>query len=260
MKISKAISNNKNHLPVYLMTIIIAITVRCVSRISDSDALYWILRPTSWWVGVLSGIRFEYLPHLGFVNHFYRFLIAPECSGSRFMLIIFLMLVFSFLYRIKSVQLGYLWFGLSIAFSYIYTIFVNGIRITASVYLPDIFEKAGLISAFLTQEKLHTIIGTAVYFSFMLTAYPLADCICRKVFVRADMEQYTEQSDVLKTRYISLIVPICWYALAVLIIPLIGRAYRNEWEGFGQYAVLVITVCLVITTLKPMCGRLCSRK
>lgn len=254
MKLSQGMTTIRKYLPLYLLTIVIALVMRYISKINDSDALSWILTPTAWWVSVLSGIRFEYLPHMGYVNYFYNFLIAPACSGCRFMLIIFLMLMFSFLYRIKSTRSGYMWFGFSVIFSFVFTIFVNGIRITASIYLPIVFENLELIGGLLTQDRLHTIIGTATYFSFMCAAYPLADLICRRVFMHSethfDNETCSLQQDNAPQFSLKLIIPAFWYILTVLVVPFIGRVYRNDWEGFGQYAVLIIGVCIVIAATR----------
>lgn len=254
MKSSQIIATIKKYLPLYLLTIIIALAMRYISKISDSDSLSWILTPTTWWVSILSGIQFEYLPHMGFVNYFYKFLIAPACAGSRFMLIIFLMLIFSFLYQIKSTRAGYLWFGLSIFFSYVFTIFVNGIRITASIYLPIALEKFKLMNGWLTQERLHTIIGTATYFSFMCAIYPLADYICQRVFLKSGQELLSPQQDRSPAHSRKLIIPAFWYILAVLVIPFAGRIYRNDWEGFGQYAALIVGVCLFIAAFRRLTG------
>ncbi|MDE5866192.1 MAG: exosortase K [Lachnospiraceae bacterium] len=256
MKLFQSMTTVKKYLPLYLLTIIIAFVMRYISKVSDSDALCWILTPTTWWVSVLSGIRFEYLPHMGYVNYYYNFLIAPTCSGSRFILIIFLMLIFSFLYRIKSAWSGYMWFGFSVIFSYVFTIFVNGIRITASIYVPIALEKLDLIGGLLTQDRLHTIIGTATYFSFMCAAYPLADYICRRVFMYSEIQSYNEAGSLQQNNIPmfspKLIIPAFWYIFTVLVIPFIGRVYRNDWEGFGQYTALIIGVCLVIAATRQL--------
>lgn len=255
MKSSQSITIIKKYLPLYLLTIIIAFVMKNISRISDSDSLRWILTPTVRWVSILSGIRFEYIPHMGYINHFYKFLIAPACSGSRFMLIIFLMLIFSFLYQIKSTRAGYLWFGFSIVFSYVFTIFVNGIRITASIYLPIILENLELMNGWLNPDRLHTIIGTTTYFSFMCAIYPLVGIICRRVFLKSSQELSTTQQNNAPKHSWKLIIPAFWYLLTVLVIPFVGRVYRNDWEGFGQYATLIVGVCLVIAVLIYPCIR-----
>ena len=166
-------------------------------RVNDSDALRWILAPTARWVSILGRIPFEYLPHRGYVNHDYRFLIAPSCAGCRFMLIAFLMTVFlpgrsgsmsgskedrekhgaaitsvaekDSLVRSAGKHDGrehaaqmlrnqtggkWIWFGCSMLLAYVSTIFVNGIRIVVSIYLPAALERRSLMSGWLTPDSL----------------------------------------------------------------------------------------------------------
>jgi len=228
-------------------------------RTNDSDALKWILAPTAWWAGVLGGMYFEYLPHRGYVNYFHRFLIAPSCAGSRFMLLTFLMLVLSFGLsdfwhedgRQKR-QKEYLWFAFSGVFSYISTIFVNGIRITLSVYLPDLMERLHLMSGWLNSDRLHTLIGAGTYFTFLCLIYPAASLLHGRIFAQEkEMPSLprhagTEKKPAERKR---LIVPAFWYLLIVLALPFAKRLYYNEWEGFGQYAAVILGVCGSVSVL-----------
>lgn len=230
----------------YLITLLLIAAMRFFCRMTDSDMLTWILAPTARWAGILGGIPFEYLPHQGYVNHFYRFLIAPSCSGIRFMTITFLMLVFSFLYQIRSAKAGYFWFVLSMIFSYLATVFVNGIRIVLAVYLPIPLEKSGLLNGWLNPDRLHTLIGTATYFSSLCIIYPAASFLCQRWFPAAS----TGSGYGLK-----LLIPALWYLSAVLVFPLLGRIARNDWEGFADYAALIIGAC-VLTIIPLILSRL----
>lgn len=223
----------------------------CITN--DSDTLTWILTPTARWVSVLSGISFEYLPHQGYVNHFYQFLIAPSCAGSRFMLLTFLMLVFSFPISDLmgenendiNMKKEYLWFGFSMVFSYVSTIFVNGIRITVSIFLPAVLERRHLMDGWLTPDRLHTLIGTVSYFTFLCAIYLIAVQIRRRMF-----GQRGRQTDIL------FFVPVFWYLLVVLALPFVKRMYHNEWEGFGQYVAAVAGVCCGVWVLFVIGGRI----
>ena len=227
--------------------VVIIFVMSYFCRTNDSGALKWILAPTAWWAGILGGIYFEYLPHQGYVNYFHQFLIAPSCAGSRFMLLTFLMLVFSF--RLSdynkeniNVRKEYLWFGFSIVLSYISTVFVNGIRIVISVYLPNILERLHLMDGWLTPDRLHTLIGTVTYFSFLCVIYFVA-CWLRGCPGKCGW----------------LPVPVFWYLLIVLALPFIKRMYHNEWEGFGQYAALIVSVCGSVYVLLAVVGRIRRR-
>lgn len=229
----------------YLLTLGILAALKYAGRITDSNALTWILTPTTRWVSILSGIPFEYLPHAGYVNHFYQFLIAPPCSGIRFMLITFLMLVFSFLYQMKGTRAGYLWFLFCAAFSYVSTIFVNGIRITASIYLPSLLESLGLMKGWLTPDRLHTLIGTLIYFTSLCLIYPLAASLCRHNFMQIKKGHAAPPSP----SSLKLLIPAFWYLLIVLALPFAARIYRNDWNGFAQYTAIILCVCLTVIAL-----------
>ncbi|MDE6844142.1 MAG: exosortase K [Lachnospiraceae bacterium] len=246
----------QNYWLLFTAAAIVALVMNHFCRTNDSDALKWILTPTARWVNVLSGITFEYLPHQGYVNHFHQFLIASSCAGSRFMLLTFLMLVFSFLISDflgendkyidgASVRKEYLWFVFSMFFSYIATIFVNGIRITASIYLPAVLERKHLMDGWLTDDRLHTLIGTVTYFMSLCVVYLLASLFRKCVFRREK-----RQTDIL------LFIPAFWYLLVVLALPFVKRMYHNEWDGFGQYAAVIIGVCGSVCVLSVIGGRI----
>lgn len=231
-------------------TAIIVLIMNYFSRTNDSDMLKWILTPTARWASVLGGMYFEYLPHQGYVNYLHQFLIAPSCAGSRFMLLTFLMLVSFRLSafwgedRKRTMQKEFLWFGFSIVFSYLSTVFVNGIRIVVSVYLPDIMQRRHLMNGWLTSDRLHTLIGTGTYFTFLCFIYFTAARIHEHLF------GWAERSFLLPgstpecfTACKKLIVPVFWYLLIVLALPFAKRMYHNDWKGFGQYAAVIVGVC-----------------
>lgn len=232
---------------------IVALVMNHFCRTNDSDALKWILTPTTWWVSILSGISFEYLPHQGYVNHYHQFLIASSCSGSKFMLIVFLMLVFSFLFSRQpedgegSKERGTrirepMWFGFSMILAYVSTIFVNGIRITASIFLPTTLDKMRLMDGWLNADRLHTLIGTVTYFVFLCIIYLTALQI---------------QGSIVKGwGHYGLFAPTFWYLLIVLALPFVKRLYHNEWEGFGQYAAVIICVCGSVCALAAVARRI----
>lgn len=227
---------------IYLPAVLAVLAIKIFYRTADSDMLLWILAPTTGWVRILSGISFEYISKTGYVSHEYRFIIAPSCSGVRFLLLVFIMLIFSYTARIDTARKKVCWFGVGVVFSYLATIFVNGIRITASVYLPLIIMDQGLMSGWLTAERLHTMIGTAVYFSMLFAVYYLAGLLHKHLFTNSVAEHNTTP----KLSVTSLKEPVFWYFVMVLGLPFAGRLYRGDWEGFWPYALLVTGVCVPI--------------
>lgn len=231
----------KKNLTIYIPAIIAVLAVKMYYRTADSEQLFWILAPTTKWVQILSGISFEKITQVGYVSHEYRFIIAPSCSGVRFLLIAFIMMVFTFVPMIDSLRKKACWLGFSAIFSYITTIFVNGIRITVSIYLPLALADKEILPAWITAEQLHTIIGTTVYFSMLFGIYYLAGRFCKTV-----------QKSVAK----QFLIPVFWYFAMVLGIPAIGRLYRGDWTGFSQYTAIVTGVCMLIVLFIWLAGRM----
>ncbi len=220
----------RNDWPLYLAVIVFMLVMRYFGRISDTDNLKWILEPTARWAGILGGISFEYLPHQGYVNHGYQFLIAASCAGIRFMLLTFLMLVFIPVYETSCQRKG----GMpgrcrrivySLILAYFFTIFVNGIRIVLAVRLPIWLDKWYLSAGWLTPDRLHTLIGTVTYFTALCILY---------LSVTSTAERNR------------LLVPVFWYLLIVLALPFVKRLWYREWTGFGEYAVLILGVCMAV--------------
>ncbi|MDE7322214.1 MAG: exosortase K [Lachnospiraceae bacterium] len=249
----------KKNLYIYIPAVLLVLAVKVFYRTADSDMLLWILAPTTGWVRILSGIPFEYSAQVGYVSHEYRFIIAPSCSGVRFLLLVFVMMVFSYTHLAASKRKKFCWLGFSAVLSYVSTIFVNGIRITVSIYLPLILMDKKLMSDWLTAERLHTIIGTSVYFSMLFVIYYAAGKVCNGLFMCTDahasiqcpVDYGNEQG---KSRYLA--VPVFWYFVMVLGIPFAGRLYRNDWTGFLQYALLVTGVCTFIVLVYFMLDKI----
>lgn len=224
---------------IYFIASFAALIVKIFYGTADSDALVWILAPVSWCVKILGGITFEYVSHVGYVSHAYRFIIAPSCSGVRFLILTFLMLIVSFTHDLDTQRKKIHWFAFSVGFSYLATVIVNAIRITISIYLPVFLTEKELLSGWLTEKRLHTMIGTTIYFSFLFVIYFMAERICTKIFGASSGAKSASRG-----KYLG--IPIFCYVVMVLVLPFLSRLYHNQWEGFGQYALLVIGICAVI--------------
>ena len=224
---------------IYFIASFAALIVKIFYGTADSDALVWILAPVSWCVKIFGGISFEYVSHVGYVSHAYRFIIAPSCSGVRFLILTFLMLIVSFTHLLGTHKKKAFWLAFSVGFSYLATILVNALRITISIYLPIFLTEKGMLSGVLTAQRLHTMIGTTVYFSSLFVIYFLAGKICTKIFGAQSSAKSVRRRNCLG-------IPIFCYAATVLVLPFLSRLYHNQWEGFGQYVLLVTGICAMI--------------
>lgn len=245
MNIRKAANFTRKNFLFYLIGFLIIFGMKYFYSKAGSDDLRWILAPTARWVEILSGIPFEYEQGAGYANQDLRMLIAPSCSGVQFMTITIAMLIFSFVHKAAGgarARRRLCWIFASVLLSYLLTIFINGLRIIAAIYLPLFLDWTRLRDSFLTAGKLHTLIGVIVYFASLLTVYRLADCLFRK-------GEAKRPGRIWKQFLRKCAPPAFWYFAIVLGIPFLNRAYRKRGEAFLEYTALVASCCGAILFL-----------
>lgn len=248
----------------YLAGILVVLGIKVYYSHADCDSLLWILAPTTHWVELLSGIPFTYVSGTGYVNHSLRLWIAPSCSGVRFMLITAAMLIFSFVHSITSpekaslpkvslrIMRGFGWIAVSIIFSWLFTVCVNGLRIITAIFLPMYLEQAGLMNGLLTADRLHTMIGVVVYFTALLMLYQLVTYFIQRksrLFGPPDNTYHSPENSRRQSELArKCIPPVFWYFFMTVGLPLFNRAYRSGTAEFMEYAVLIIC-CLTLILL-----------
>lgn len=253
----------------YLIGILVVLGIKYFYSQADCDSLRWILAPTTRWVELLSGIPFSYVSGTGYVNHSLRLWIAPSCSGVQFMIITVATLVFSFVHKIAApqesplpkaslrVMRGLGWITVSIVFSWLFTVFINGLRIIVAIYLPLYLDRAGLMTGLLTPDRLHTMIGVVVYVIALLTLYRLVGYFVQRRSGQTGRTQSTADSHkICKGQFLPVIIrkcmpPIFWYFFMTLGLPFLNRAYLKGSAKFTEYAVLITCCCAAI--LLPYC-------
>lgn len=264
---------------VYIAGFIVILFLKAFYSSASSHALKWILAPTARWVELLSGISFTYETGAGYVNHSYKFIIAPSCSGVQFMIIVIATLIFSFVHRMTAdadkPNKKILWTIGSIIFAYLFTILINGLRILLSIYLPNYIYGMGISAKWLTSDRLHTLTGTVVYFTALLALYRLADFLSSQLaLLPQTVKPYPQTHSILNSKINNshdrcqiqescieafpnlkrsmlqaihkCLPPVFWYFFIVLGIPFLNRAYKTNSEKFWNYAMLITPVCLMI--------------
>lgn len=248
----------------HLIGILVVLGIKYYYSQADCDSLLWILAPTTHWVELLSGIPFTYVSGTGYVNHSLRLWIASSCSGVQFMIITFATLVFSFVHNIAAPQgsplpkasertvRGLGWITASIFFSWLFTVFINGLRIIAAIYLPLYLDRAGLMGGLLTPDRLHTIIGVVVYVIALLTLYRLVGYFVQRKAVQPGQTQSTADSPkICRKQFLQVFIckcmpPIFWYFFMTLGLPFLNKAYLKGSAKFTEYAVLITCCCALI--------------
>lgn len=240
----------------YLSGCLLLCGIKILFGTASPDKLKWMLAPTARWVSILSKISFSYDPQMGYVNHAWHFVIAPSCGGIRFLIICTAMLLFSCLHRIHTRKGKLFWTVCSPAAAYACTVFFNGMRIAASIHLPHRLAGAGLLDGRLTPKRLHTLTGVIIYFTALLLLRLITELIFGKIAAGryanpAGSTEYSpakeELSSCTKSAPCSIFLsPAIWYLLFVVALPIPGRLVHGNWNGFGEYVLLVSGGCLAV--------------
>lgn len=196
--------------------------IKYIYRSADCSRLRWLLAPTAFWAGMLSGISFTWQPDIGYWNHSVRFIIASSCSGLQFMLVTAATLIFSFIHEQPAKKKKLLWIGKSFCLAYLYTIFINGIRIVLSIWLLPLLSFLPWKLGRITPEKFHTGIGIFVYFTALFAGYQAVNT---------------------RKKWIS---PVFWYFFLVLGVPFLNRSYQRHGNKFTEYAAQILSICGII--------------
>lgn len=242
----------------YLIAAALLLGIKYYYSRADCSSLSWILAPTAWWVSALSGISFEMVPQAGYVSHSYRFIIAASCSGVQFMVISMATLIFSYIHRQRTIKGKLCWIALSAGASYLLTVTVNGFRIILAIFIPIYLDMQNRGMGRLSPERLHTVIGTAVYFFSLFVIYRLGGYVSRLFPGR---KAGSQDQDRLNQDKISLVrtmgnwaAPAFWYFFIILGIPLLNSARKNDIGTFADYALLLAVVCLSVSLIYCICS------
>jgi len=233
----------------YLFALMIAIGLKYHYSRAGSDDLIWILGPTAELVEQIGGIPFESEAGAGFVNHKLRVIIAPACAGVNFLIIGFCTAVFSSLHYFKPIRAKIAWLTISALSAYLLTIPVNALRILLSIYVYD----ADIYSGWLTAQRMHRLEGVVIYFFFL--------CLFYRIIMKAThhyLRTTAKKRDTGFRRNLTLcgdnhwsragLIPLIWYGLITLGIPLINAAYSKNGFRFIEHCGMVICGCLMVLT------------
>jgi exosortase K len=211
------------------LALLIAVALKAHYSTAPVDRLGWIMRPTAGLVELCTGLPFEREAGAGYANQEHRVVIAKPCAGVNFLIVAFCMLAFTLVGRAGAGRRPFLMVAAALAAAYAATLVVNGVRIT--IALRHAGDAAG--NGWLTPEQVHRLEGIVVYFA----ALTGLSCIARLI-VRARVRPA-----------VALVVPLGWYAAMTLGVPLLNGAMRHDAARFGEHALWVLGVPVVLSGL-----------
>lgn len=225
----------------YLMILFIAVGLKYTYGHSTSDDLVWILGPTASLVEFITGMRFVKEVNIGYVCADRQVAIVPACAGINFMIAAFCMTAMTLIYHTK--RKGYLPFCILAAFAttYGFTLGINSLRITLSVYL----YRADIYTPLITPERVHRIAGIMIYFAGLCLLYfAMQKISIGRNFLPAHQENDEDRS--FKMNLLTCLVPLFWYLLIALALPFLNQVSDKTPALFWEHAWTVFTVSISI--------------
>jgi exosortase K len=189
------------------------------------DELLWILAPSSWLARVAGGVDLRYEAGGGFISHADHLVVGTACAGVNFLIVAFLTLFFAFGARFAGTRAKLGWLLASAGLAYVATIVTNGLRIAVSarLFAADIYGGA------LTPERLHRLAGTVLYYGSLLGL-----CLSVGAALKAPCRRW---------------VPLVWYALISVGVPLAGRAWTGDAARFAEHVAWTLGIACLLTAI-----------
>ncbi|MDM8540578.1 exosortase K [Desulfococcaceae bacterium HSG9] len=210
----------------YLIILTVALGLKFHYSRAGSDDLEWILKPTAKLCQLITSVEFEYESGSGYISRERRIIIAPSCAGVNFMIAAFILAAVTGLRNPKKARPKIFWLTGSLVGAYLTTIAVNALRIIIAIYTID----ANFDLTWLNPERIHRFQGIFVYFFSLIVFYQIVHKINNMRFHNSWM-------------------PFLTYSAIVLGIPLIMRAWQNNFSRFMEHFFTVIGVSLLISVL-----------
>ena len=210
-----------------------AVAVKLHYSAADADQLRWILAPTAAAVGVVSGARFEFEPHSGYVNGDRSFVIAASCAGVNFLITSFLMLSLRRLWGGRSKETAWRFIPCAALAAYLATLAANAVRISAALSTRGLPPVVGWLSP----GGLHRLEGIFIYFGALLLLFAAAEK------VSAEGGPSSGPASGLFRRPL---FPLLIYYATTLGVPLLNGAYRRGAD-FWEHTLFVLLIPLLLT-------------
>jgi exosortase K len=222
----------------FCIVIALAVALKRYYSLAEADSLVWILAPTARCVELVSGIPFTFESGTGFTNLDHRAAIAPACAGINFMIIAFCMMVFCLINRSKRIGTRLLIIIACLLVAYCFTIGINALRIALAVNLYDADVRFG----WFTQERIHRLVGTVIYFTSLCSIYAiLKHLFCATKPVRGrDLQSREAVTPAAMGRHFC--APAVWYLAVTLALPLVLGKYAVYKGQLLEHVLFVLVI------------------
>lgn len=199
---------------------------------AGADELRWILAPTAAVVGLVSGARFDFEPHAGYINGDRSFMIAASCAGVNFLITSFLMLSLRRLWGNRSRETAWGFIPCAAVAAYLVTLAANTARISAALSTRGLPPELGWLSP----GGLHRLEGIVIYFGFLLLLFAATERVSS-----GDGPSSGRAGGLFRRPLFPLLV----YYATTLGVPVLNGAYRRGGD-FWEHSLFVLLTPLVL--------------
>lgn len=223
--------------------ILCGIALKYFYSTASVNELRWILAPTTFLVELITGAKFQFESHAGYMNSDHTFLIAASCAGVNFLLTAFLMLALGQLWRNRSQKIAWTFIPMSVLIAYAATLVANTVRISTALRLHRLPPKIG----WLTPEQLHRFEGIFIYFGFLLLLFVASEWFGSRT---SDIKPRPARSSPNSFGFVwRVLFPLVIYYATTLGIPLVNGAYRQGADFWEHSLFVVLTPLMVVLPL-----------
>lgn len=162
--------------PFYFLALAIFLLLKVGYKFTDNDDLLFLLYPTDWLVGLLTGSASVYTPENGFFHGRLNMVVDKSCAGFNYWVLSFLLFTYLAVNHLKNnkEKASALFFALLGA--YFFTIFVNASRIFVTIIVQP--KTQHLLPNH--QHLVHEAIGVVTNLTFLVLAYMLLEKILKR--------------------------------------------------------------------------------
>lgn len=215
-----------------VVVVLCAAAVKLYYSTASVDQLRWILAPTTTLVELITGSRFDFERHAGYVNDDRSFVIAASCAGVNFLLSAFLMLSLRGLWSSRAQDTAWRFIPRAALCAYGATLVANTVRIATALRLRAVSSEM----SWLDPSHVHRLEGIFIYFGFLLLLFVVSERMSAEGGSRAEDARGLWR----RTRY-----PLLCYYATTLGIPLANGAYR-QGADFWEHALFVLLAPLLL--------------
>ena len=235
-----------------VVVVLCAAVVKLYYSTASVNQLRWILAPTTFLVGLVSGIPFKFESHAGYITSDGSFLIAASCAGVNFLITSFLMLSLRKLWRDRSQNrsdmLAWRFIPTALLFAYLATLIANTVRISIALRL----HRAPLEISWLSGNQLHRFEGIFIYFGFLLLLFMVSERMSSENAWSSEsasgLPPHAGRARGDPGLFRRSFFPLLIYYATTLGIPLANGAYRpgTAAADFWEHSVFVLLTPLLL--------------